>query len=493
MRRSSQKPLVKLNACCTERFNFFKANYLNTNNSIFGHVSYWVAKREWQCRGTQHWHIALWIPDASHVARVQSSITCVIPDQATFPELYVDPTSALFFTNLCITLRKCHNHLCNRNPGGCRDSKSRFGSTPQCQNHFPNDIVKTTAVYDPQKGAYKYPCLSPQDMFCVQYHPQILAMWQCHSHIMAITKDDWLSYILSYIFKADSFGHVEIHSSPDDAFGLNSDVSLGTVRTIASMTHVKVTSCNEAASFLAQESVVQRKQNVGFLKLSTPLPSSVKWYKQVQNWRFVDAKFFDRPTHPDTNCITMVDYFSKFKLELPNKKRDAQPTFVGIDIAGYSVHKAYDKNVEGSLYIRVAYHDFYNAKAGETFFYTELLRRTITARSRDELLSHDNLSREFIEECVLQKIFESDEDLIAFTKASVMALWKPATTSYCGIYKHRNPIASCIHRRHSLQTLRDDVQASPPTDLDRLFNKVNRRFAVPNYERRVVSCSRAHY
>ena len=85
------------------------------------------------------------------------------------------------------------------------------------------------------------------------------------------------------------------------------------------------------------------------------------------------------------------------------------------------------------MYIRVAYHDFYNAKAGETFFYTELLRRTIIACSRDELLSHDNLSREFIEECVLQKIFESDEVLIAFTKASVMALWKPVATALWNI------------------------------------------------------------
>ena len=60
-------------------------------------------------------------------------------------------------------------------------------------------------------------------------------------------------------------------------------------------------------------------------------------------------------------------------------------------------------------------------------------------------------------------------------------LWHCGSRSppHCGIYKHKKPIASCIHRRHTLQTLRDDVQASPPTDLDRLFNKVNRRFAVP--------------
>ena len=65
---------------------------------VFGGVSHYFWKKEYQARGAPHYHVLLWIKDAQIIKDdsdngkvlewIQIKITCWIPDEKTSPELH---------------------------------------------------------------------------------------------------------------------------------------------------------------------------------------------------------------------------------------------------------------------------------------------------------------------------------------------------------------------------------------------------------------------
>ena len=136
--------LVALDPVSTSRFidNKFKAmlDFITSSDEPLGKVIHYFWRREYQSRGAQHFHLILWVKDASILYQssldevatfISKYITCAIPNKNLSPTLYQRVTS--YQTHK-------HNSYC------MRKKKTRRGFVSVCRFGFPRPVTEARTV-----------------------------------------------------------------------------------------------------------------------------------------------------------------------------------------------------------------------------------------------------------------------------------------------------------------------------------------------------------
>ena len=178
---------------------------------MLGTVDHFYWKKEYQTRGAPHYHVPLWIRDASMIGRddpskvlawIEERITCHISDQENNPELHNLVTR--------YQLHKCSNY-CKR--------KRKRGKTfiTTCKFGFPREPSESPKVHCVEEKLKKRQKIyqisrTEAEVRVNDYNPLLLLLWKANMDIQFVSKSSLaLAYYVSgYVTKAERSNMSEI-------------------------------------------------------------------------------------------------------------------------------------------------------------------------------------------------------------------------------------------------------------------------------------------
>ena len=170
---------------------------------MLGEISHFFWKKEYQARGTPHYHVVVWIEGAPVIgvhdsktvlSWIQERITCRIPDEETNPEL-----SKL--------VKKYQFHKCS---AYCkRKIKCKKMFITKCRFGFPRLETETGEIHPVEhslKSRKKFSVARRANEVRVnQYNPLILLLWKANTDIQYIAESSLAvaHYVTGYVTKAE--------------------------------------------------------------------------------------------------------------------------------------------------------------------------------------------------------------------------------------------------------------------------------------------------
>jgi hypothetical protein len=169
-----------------------------------GKVAHYFYKKEYQARGTPHYHILLWIEGAPVAGKdddvvlqwIQERITCHIPEEASNPELHRLVTKYQY--------HKCNNY--------CRHKKKvRSTFITHCRFGFPRRTRESANLLSVEecmklshRKIYNLP-RSPEEIRINNYNPLLLMLWKANMDLQYIGESSLAiaQYVTGYVTKAE--------------------------------------------------------------------------------------------------------------------------------------------------------------------------------------------------------------------------------------------------------------------------------------------------
>ena len=186
-------------------------NEVILKGKVLGTITNFYWKKEYQSRGTPHYHVLVWVEnapliginsDSAVLEWIQKRITCRIPDERSIPDLHRLVTK--------YQLHKCSGY-CKRKfkVGGVFITRCKFG--------FPRletDDAKTNSVEDCLKSRNKIYNLarSFSETRVNDYNPVLLSLWRANIDIQFVSEDSLAlaHYVTGYVTKAEKSHLVDL-------------------------------------------------------------------------------------------------------------------------------------------------------------------------------------------------------------------------------------------------------------------------------------------
>ncbi|GIM11179.1 hypothetical protein Vretimale_14694 [Volvox reticuliferus] len=448
-------------------------------NPVFGEMTWYSVKIEFQGRGSAHAHFALMLADAQAVDRVNHEIIATTPDATRYPELHANPQRKMFWNQVAGLIPQCHMiHQCSNTT--CK----RHGTS--CSKGFPR-MCTPTPTLDPVLNRWEYMRLHTSDSYIVNYHPGLLFILGCHVHLQRGTDATWLNYLMKYQWKVDTHGSINIKASNLHAFGLPAEVSVGTLQSIAASLHAKVVSVNEAAWVLQDNDLARVSDNLKFVNINLDPPNLRSFV--VNHGRHVADAYFDRPkdVHPEIDMATLVDWKTKYEIK-PKNSNTQHPSFI---CALPNESCLFRRSSPLAPILRTL-----SPKDGEKFYYSEIMQ-SYAVRSHDEAFKREeNLTKSWCEAAYLHGLFTDDQSLREHVRKPKYSWEGNMRDSALDFIDSEKPITTMLEIRNSIQNgnnkQQDDtyttMKNSSTDNLSKHFMACIQRQYAPTVDQQVAQC-----
>lgn len=377
------------------RIQDFLREHILHDNGILGKCEHYVIRYEVQHRGSLHAHIVIWI-QRTDVPRAASDISACIP--AVFDEVaqeFIAPTDPQRLALFNLVTKK-HMHTCIDNM--C------LGDNHRCKYGFPHAVQPCHApVFQPTNNRWLYYRPRFRDRNVVPYHPVILLLWGAHMNLQRITQTAWSFYVLKYAMKAEPAGRLVVDPEGMSQLGLQRMDAVH-LRTASALILSKPVSPAEAAMICLEQRVVQSSSPVDYLASQPP---DLRKRRVLHCPQVVAAPvdhYMARPTAVEH--LTFTQYFQQHKVNRKHSMPDALS--LGVDLFGFHVWHMNEPFI-------VCFTDYHPVYQTEAFFYNLLLQKTVF-RSENALLSSANKSKTYFEQCHLNDLVKTMDDIDTLLK-----------------------------------------------------------------------------
>ena len=242
-------------------------NEVILKGKVLGQITDYFWKKEYQSRGAPHYHILLWVEDASIIGKdpddevlewIQQRITCRIPDETSNPDLYRLVTK--------YQLHKCSDY-CKR--------KVKVGSIfiTRCKFGFPRpetDNAKVNSVEDCLKSRHKIYNLarSFSETRVNDYNPALLLLWRANLDIQFVSEDSLAlaHYVTGYVTKAEKSHLLDLWNEVTSDRSLYSKLWSVGVRSLRS----RECGMYEASDILLGDQLCRKSETVQWIPADLP-------------------------------------------------------------------------------------------------------------------------------------------------------------------------------------------------------------------------------
>ncbi len=362
-------------------FKRFDACYdvIHGKKSVFGDVEYWWYRVESQNRGALHIHEMLWLKPGT---MKNDAIVAELPrgnDEAS---------KALREKVLKFQMHHCRPMKCYRNNKG--------QVIAECKNGFPAPL-RTEEGYSDDGTRFEYIRRHPEDQRVVPYNPYLLDVWNAHICVLKVTENGLERYLVKYAAKEEpTFGLAIVEDNQ-----------------VKKYIESRVIGSPEACGILNSHPIV--KSNMSVIYIDTNLPNDrvrvMKPSSDVHNQEDDAEELFEpsarehymfRPVIPPFDDMSLPVYLTEYSHAAPNKipkyaENNCLPTQDNMFV--YKKNKALIPRTH-----------FLTALDGERFYYQQLLWN-IPFRDDTKLISPENVSKTYKEQCFIQGIFDEHDDL----------------------------------------------------------------------------------
>ncbi|CAF0707230.1 unnamed protein product, partial [Brachionus calyciflorus] len=352
---------------------------IKSKNGIFGEVRHYWSRIECQNRGALHAHILLWLKEIRpNLIRAD----CPSDDDQ-------------FSQKLREFVKKYQIHNCV--PRRCFKNKKHIFL--KCKYGFPFALCKNDHL-SADGSKYFYKRTKKLDQNVVQYSSDLLLLWDGHVNVQYVTQRGIEQYLVKYISKVEP---------------TFSSVQKSELTEVQRYFQCRVVSSVEATALVMGHHFVQSNIKVGFIPTNFP-DNQFKFIKKKEELIDLDPQdddifkdsaydyYINRPRNSIFNALTIFDYHTKYEIiiKFSNKKiPKPRSENVCLDLEGNKVVK---RNKE--ILVRTNYYDITN---GEIYYYQKLLY-SIPFYDFKELISQENITKTYREECFLRNLIELSEN-----------------------------------------------------------------------------------
>lgn len=406
MANMSTSELVATDPVSTSRYldNKFHSmlDFICSTDNPIGKVAHYFWRREYQGRGTQHFHLLIWIENAPTIGEsttdevvefITKYITCRLPDKNISPTLHrrVDTHQ-----------RHTHNDYCMRN------KKTKKGFSKICRFGFPRPVTESVTIRDvavsianrkqlKAQGRLYDLTRSHEEMFINDYNPVILTAWEGNMDMQFIGEKSTILnwYCTRYSTKTETSHATEMFDN------INSTKSLSSRLWSIALRSLNNRECGalEAADTL-----------LGISLYGTDPDTTIKWLdvNQIRNRRVKPYKAVDK-LHPES---TDIFYPSLIDDHYPNRPEELDPLNLYDYAKWYEITKVLPTRGEteiyelgGGMYLKkrkrgyLINHYKYNPSVEPEKYFHALLLLFRPWRDTDELKANYDSYAEAFEKC----------------------------------------------------------------------------------------------
>lgn len=383
---------------CAQHFvqrlnDFMTTHILNKKGGVLGKVKHYVIRLEVQHRGSLHAHIILWC-DHSTVDATSAEISASVP--AAWVEAshqFMEPSDPLLSRLFHLVMEKQRH--------ACRDDGCRAGH-PSCKYGFPYDTQQQHApVFDSVHNRWLYFRPRYEDRNIVPYHPTVLLLWGAHMNLQKITQTSWSLYVLKYAMKCEPAGHLTVHPEAMTMLGIQ-ELDPAQLVVASALIMSKPVSPAEAALSLLQIPLIWASSKVTYVNSAPPALRCRTVSRGGTVFPHAVDKYAARPADAETH--TFYSYFSGHVIGQQSRVRNAE--IIGQDVFGNNIFAYRDTERV------VRFTDYHPVSQTEAFFFNLLLQK-VPFRSETDLLTPDNHSATYFEQCIRYGLVTTIEDIDA--------------------------------------------------------------------------------
>ena len=360
----------------------------------FGKVSDFWYRVEYQQRGSPHIHLILWLNDTSNLCQHVCSTLPVRP-----PNLNDEQQQAFDHLEKLVKKHQIHDHkqYCIPQPEGVLSEDE----PACCSQGFPEPPVDKCFVNLHGKAVYTR---GSTDGFVIPYNPKLLQMWAGNVNTQVCTGDMIVRYLVKYLVKTEPVLHATLQ--PNNNPFLKTDYG--------QHVYARCVGSPECCARLMGVSHARGSRKCFFIDTNPPgtrtralLPKSALEDLPAEStdvfWQSRTDHYLDRPD--SLEHLNIVEYFSRYSVWTKSQGRPK--------LAEYELDYADRAIVTRRKEAVVRWHFKTPFDDGDAFYFQQLMLRT-PFRSYDELLSSDNLSGTYREECYRRGIIiqRNEEDFL---------------------------------------------------------------------------------
>lgn len=269
---------------------------------VFGPVSNYWARFEFQDRGSPHVHAVFWCVDKQKAA---AAATCRMPADDAMPlglRTQKEKLLELFHRNR--QQHKCTDR-CKREDGSCK------WGYPQPSNSLN---VATIAEDDDGMECAYYPRRSGDGWVTSAYNMLILDIWKSSVNLQLLTTVHWMVYLTKYISKIEPTGRLKftqnIRPTPAE-LGFPSNIPDRVVEHLCSALEWRVMTSCEAAAHNSNIALVDTSIHVDIINFDLP---GEQVHVLCKSTGLPLPNKLDRYVHrpPHLAELTIVDYFTNY-------------------------------------------------------------------------------------------------------------------------------------------------------------------------------------
>jgi hypothetical protein len=370
-----------------KRFELIKP-YITGEKSVLGKVKDSWYRVEFQQRGAPHVHMIVWVDKETIPKDV---VEAQVPADNDDPELREKV--------LAYQVHRCVPSRCMRKK---KPGTQRMVNLNTCKYGYPQPLRAEDGL-DAEGMKYQYKRLKPEDTSIVSFNRWLLKMWGAHLNVVHVSQGEMLeAYLVKYISKCEpTFGFSrEINSEVQKYF------------------NNRLISAPEAVMYMMGYHVTQGIL-ITMFQLTIHQGTRQVVHLDTSLQRFRKLKKLDRLQAQDPDS---TDVFENGKLEYYMARPDAAE-FASITYPDFVTnYETVSKQPKGSCWSNrcggyvtkrgtavIPRWHFLSPDKGEAYFY-QLLLLKVPFRSLSELLSTENITKTYQEECYLRGVASEEAD-----------------------------------------------------------------------------------
>ncbi|XP_065058005.1 uncharacterized protein LOC135685854 isoform X1 [Rhopilema esculentum] len=379
----------------SNRLKLFKEKVINNSNGPLGKVIDWWDRKEFQGRGAIHNHMVVWCDEKT------------IPDHVVCAEIprgsELNPT----VNSLKSFVRRLQVHRCRKDK--CFTS-SHGKPLRKCKYGFPYPVQEEERLNNagnrflPRRRCH-------EDILVVPYNQEILYLWGAHMNIQKVTASGWEMYLAKYVAKSEPSFQLEVSKDASDTEKYIRTRVVGRLEVDHNNLGHFLCSSNREVIYLPTD----LEPVYGFVKRKKDLPcnpdSDDIFYSNLLD------KYMERPQQLEN--VLYVDWAEKYLLDRSNNSRrsnlqqdddnsdeedtsDVRPAVL-VDRMG---RRWKQRKVEA-----VARWRFYlpNGENQENYYMQKLVLN-LPLRKETPVISPNNVSKTYMEECAIRNLIEEQDD-----------------------------------------------------------------------------------
>ena len=358
-----------------ERFHAVKSILLG-KDSVFGEVEHYWYRTKAQNRGALHFHGILWLKENT---LVKDSIVAELP-RGDDPETQ----------KLRKMVKKYQTHNCL--PNRCFRTWKGV-ATNQCKYGFPYPLRDDDGL-DSSGNKIEYKRTSSEDSRIVPYNPYLLMAWDGHLNVQRITTTGLERYLVKYVSKVEPTFGLEVQYDSEVSKYLESRL-VGAPEAVAMELGLTMVTSSDQVKFIDTNFPHERTRP---LKRRSDIEQLNPESKDV----FLDGPreaYEKRPRLPEFDGLDYPTYICGYNLLSQKPKIKNPPT----DEVGRFVVKKTKPLIPRHRFLKPT-------DDKEAFYYQQLLLK-VPFRCEKDLISPDNESRTFKEECYIRELFIKEDEL----------------------------------------------------------------------------------